>query len=96
MRLVKSDVCLIVQARWKSLPGSKDTLELIAKVYKDVPQLLFWMLQRRKNLSDLNSKARRTLLLGKRSVTACSIILAGRFSLVTDFVSLITLSFVFA
>lgn len=63
MRLVEFDDGPMVQVCWKGLPETEDTLETIAKIYKDVSQLLLEMPRRKTTPSKMFSKARRTLFL---------------------------------
>lgn len=63
MELVETEDAIQVQVRWHGLPESEDTLEPVARVAKDVPQL-FRKLLGRKNVSrELVANVRQVLKL---------------------------------
>ena len=63
LRLVKTDNGLFISVRWKGLSSSEDTLEPIAQIYADVPQLLIKLLERQSTPVDLARQARDLLQL---------------------------------
>ena len=63
MRLEDTEDGLKVLVRWKGLPNSEDSLEPLARVYEDVPQMLLRLLQRKNTPIPLAEKARRALAL---------------------------------
>ena len=63
LRLEDKPEGLMVAVRWKGLTNSEDTLEPLDRVYKDVPQMLVRLLQRKYTPKDLAAKARSLLAL---------------------------------
>lgn len=63
MRLVDDPNGMKVLVRWKGLPNSEDSLEPLARVFEDVPQMVTRLLHRKNTPSDLADKARRVFAL---------------------------------
>lgn len=56
-RLVEQDNKLYVLVRWKGFSDANDTLELVTRVYEDVPQLLLKLLRRKATGAQLRAKS---------------------------------------
>ena len=63
MKLIEEPNGLMVQVCWKGLPASEDTLEPLARVAEDVPQMLERLLSRKNGDPRLIAKARRAISL---------------------------------
>ena len=63
MALEEHSDSLFVRIRWKGLENTEDTLEPIARVHEDVPQLFEKLLNRKSTPANLIAKARKQLAL---------------------------------
>lgn len=63
MELVQTNDGIHVRIRWRGLPDSEDTLEPVAQVYQDVPDLLLKLLKRKNTPVHLANQLREELHL---------------------------------
>lgn len=61
MALLDSADGMKVQVRWKGLPKFEDSLQSLATIFEDVPQMLVRLLDRKNTPRDLAKKVRNIL-----------------------------------